>query len=154
MKFDKLLGILFGKLGIFILIFAVLLIPLLSTACSLEDVLCFVFCGCVTPTTCFELCSGASEATCNGITECSDCLCDTLVRNPYNACMDCVNSGLSSACDSFVSCTSGDCTSCAAAKKQEYLCGECVTYQFDPIEINGTYFCTECGSSNVYPIDY
>ena len=113
MKFDRFLAKLF-RCSTILIVALLLLSVFLFTACtcSEDDVFLCVFCGCVTPETCFACgneCYAACEASCN---DCFDCV------------GDCVR------CDFL-------CDKCQTAENQEALSnsclGKCTVGMFDCI---------------------
>ncbi len=165
MKLDKFLEIICGKLGLVLLIFAVLLVPLLTTACSLEDVFCLVFCGCLSPGTCAEMCkdytvcsSRCEDAVCDALCGCTDRIIDCTIVNPYNSCMNCINSAISKACDcgggydSCPSCTTG-CMADSCGADPKYQCLECGALVVTPAKgYDGELTCPECMSRLLMPL--
>lgn len=75
MKFDRFLAKLFSRAGIFVLLLLLVFSLFCMGACNDCDVFLCLFCGCVTPETCFEAC---------------DCACDCSLNCASESCVSCV----------------------------------------------------------------
>ncbi len=107
MKFDRFLSKIFSRAGIFVLILLLVFSFFCMGACNACDVVLCLFCGCVTPETCFEICDCSCNLACGWACE----IC-TGVGGCYNDCLDCMG---------YNDCVKGT-TGCVGA-----VCGECIT---------------------------
>ncbi len=143
MKFDRFLNLIFGKLGIIILAVALLLIPVMTTACSLEDALCLTFCGCLSPSTCREL-----------ILDCStpDASCGSSSGSADESGSSCTDISCYEGCGAY-SCTV-DCVSDSCSNDPKYQCYECnELFRTPKQDERGIDICPYCSSRLVGALD-
>ena len=100
MQLDRILSKIFSRVGIVCLVLLMVFGLFCMGACNEADIFLCLFCGCVTPETCFEACDCACELTCDTVEGCmSGCHAACLDLICFDECVIATSDCVSNACE-------------------------------------------------------